>query len=185
MTKILIIIDFQNDFCNTKIGSIPSKHAEEACQRFVPYLKEHYKDYNRIIYTLDTHYVQTYMNTVEGKKLPILHCIKGTVGHQLYPDLKALVAEIEKSGFDITGIEKNSFGKPNWNTLLAIGDEVSTEIDIVGCATDICVLTNAAVIKAYYPNAKINIIEKYCGGITKEDHDRAIKALERIHIDII
>lgn len=185
MKKKLVIIDFQTDFCDTKVGALASAHAEAACDRFVPYLKEHYKEYDQIVYTLDTHYVDTYMDTVEGKNLPVYHCIKGTFGHELRKDLKEVVAEIKNAGHNIMGVEKSSFGRPDWNNIMPLGYERDTQVDIVGCATDICVISNAAVIKAYYPNATINILKDYCGGITEEDHNRALEAMKRIHINIV
>ena len=137
MSKILVVIDMQNDFIT---GTLGSKEA----QAIVPNVKAKIKEYadrgDRIIFTRDTH-GENYLETPEGKKLPVKHCVKGTDGWQIVPGL-----EIENCEY----IDKPTFGWLNWD-----GFAEDDKIELIGVCTDICVVSNAIILKAKYPETVI------------------------------
>ena len=170
MKKVLVVVDVQNDFVD---GALGSKEA----QAIIPHvIEEIQKDYDKIFVTLDTHGTD-YSKTLEGEKLPVPHCIKHTKGWLL----NSRVEEILKNK-DYTVIEKPTFGS------LALLQQLSAyqpdEITLVGLCTDICVISNALLLRAGFYNTKIRVIEKACAGVTKEKHKSAIDVMQSCQIDI-
>lgn len=167
--KTLIVIDMQNDFIT---GALGSKEA----QMIVPKVKQKIEEYKKrndiIIFTRDTHY-SWYFKTLEGKKLPVAHCIKDTDGWQI-------IEEIIPVNTLFRVINKDSFGYDNWKRASIIGD-----IEIVGVCTDICVIANALGLKAAYPETEITIDASCCAGTSPESHQRALAAMEVCQINII
>jgi len=173
MKKILVIIDMQNDFID---GTLGSAQAIEIVPKTVEKIKAHEGD---IFLTLDTHY-ENYMETSEGAKLPVPHCIKGTNGHEINPVIKdALSDKI------YTTVEKNTFGsialpriiEEDYNT-----EEISFEL--CGLCTDICVVSNALLLKAYFPEVPISVDASCCAGVTPEKHKAALETMRSCQIDI-
>jgi len=168
--KILVIVDMQNDFID---GAL----ANQAAKSIVPGIVELIKsgDFSDIICTVDTHDAD-YLDTVEGKNLPIPHCIRMTNGW-VQPD------EIRKALFakPVQFVEKNTFGSLElpWRI-----DEDCEEIAFVGTCTGICVINNVAIIKAAYPNKKITVYENLCACVTPDSHQRAIEQMKFNHINI-
>lgn len=174
MKKYLVVVDMQKDFVDGALGT------KEACA-IVPAAVKKIKGFDGDIFaTFDTHF-DNYMETAEGKKLPVPHCIKGTDGWQLDKDISAALAE--KS---CTPVEKNTFGSvklPEMIKTAAGGDEFTVEL--IGLCTDICVISNALLLKASFPESAIAVDEKCCAGVTPEKHNAAIETMKSCQIDII
>jgi nicotinamidase/pyrazinamidase len=166
MRKILIVIDMQNDFID---GSLANKAAEA----IVPGIAKAIKDYSEVVFTRDTH-DENYLSTAEGKKLPIEHCVRGTHGWEIRKELldTAPVRAI---------IDKPTFGWLGWD----LGLKPEDELTLVGTCTDICVVSNALILKAKYPESKISVIESLCAGLTEERHKAAIETMRSCQIDIL
>lgn len=172
MKNVLIVIDMQKDFVD---GSLGTKEALGISDKLTDYVKSFDGD---IIFTRDTH-AENYMQTSEGKNLPVPHCIKGTPGHELYGDLK----ELSRSR---TVIDKPTFGSRVLAQMLY--DENSKEkiekITLIGVCTDICVISNALCIKAFLPETKISVISNLCAGTTPENHAKALDVMRCCQISV-
>ena len=166
MKKTLIVIDMQNDFIDMALGT------EEAVT-IVPKVKNKIQEYvqngDEIIFTRDTHF-EDYLQTTEGKKLPVEHCIKGSKGWQIADGLYVEGCKI---------IDKPNFGWPYWH------EEHLEEVEIVGLCTDICVVSNALIIKATFPDANVKVDSNCCAGVTVETHEAALKTMAMCQIEIV
>lgn len=166
MKKTLIVIDMQNDFIDMALGT-PEAVA------IVPKVKEKIQEYvkngHEIIFTRDTHF-ENYLQTAEGKKLPVPHCIKGTKGWEIAEGLYVEGCKI---------IDKPNFGWPNWK------DEVLEDVELIGLCTDICVVSNALIIKATFPDANVKVDSSCCAGVTVATHEAALKTMAMCQIDIL
>lgn len=173
MKKVLVVVDMQKDFVD---GALGSKEAVAIVPAVVNKINEFDGD---IFVTYDTHY-ENYMETAEGKKLPVPHCIKGTDGWELNDEVKqALVAK------KYTPVEKNTFGSVDLPVIIkeAVGDEKFT-IELIGLCTDICVVSNALIIKANFPEAPISVDAACCAGVTSEKHKAALETMRSCQIDV-
>ena len=174
MKKILIVVDMQKDFVD---GALGSKEAVAIVDNVVNKIEGFDGD---IIVTYDTH-PENYMETQEGKNLPVPHCIKGTDGWKLTGKVQAA---IEKRGYKV--IEKPTFGstelpeyiKANYNP-----DEI--EIELIGLCTDICVVSNALLLKANFLETKISVDAKCCAGVTPESHNAALTTMRMCQVNVI
>lgn len=172
--KILIIIDMQNDFVD---GSLGTKEAVNIVDNVVEKIKNHD---GKIFATLDTHY-HNYLDTSEGKKLPVPHCIRMTNGW-LFNE-KVMIALSDK---DYKTIEKKTFGSTRLaNDIRRIKDKEDIEIELVGLCTDICVVSNALLLKANFPEVKIKVDASCCAGVTPESHMAALMTMKMCQIDVI
>ena len=166
MKKTLIVVDMQNDFIHMALGT-----AEAVA--IVPAVKAKIESYARngheIIYTRDTH-GENYLDTPEGKKLPVPHCIRGTEGWQIADGLYVPGSRI---------IDKPNFGWPHWDEL-----ELE-EVELVGLCTDICVVSNALIIKAAFPDAVVKVDKTCCAGVTPATHEAALATMAMCQIDVI
>ncbi len=170
--KYLIIVDVQNDFVTGALGS------KEAVEMY-PRLLEKAQDYDgEIIFTKDTHY-DNYLETQEGKYLPVTHCIKDTYGWQLTNELEQLR---EKKNLKV--YEKPTFGSVTLaNDFKELYEEGKVEsIELVGLCTDICVISNALLLKANMPEVSIYVDASCCAGVTKEKHEAALAVMESCQI---
>lgn len=178
--KALLIIDAQNDFVT---GSLGSEYAKDVV---IPNVIELTKQFDKedIYFTLDTHFDENYLETQEGKKLPIKHCILGTKGHKLVKELDDLI--IDGRYRSVHTIIKDRFGAfpIQLYTTFCTGNLYYDEIHICGLVTDICVITNTLIIKSIFPEIRIVVHENCCGGTSKEAHDAAIKVMKSCQIDI-
>lgn len=174
MKKALIVIDMQNDFIN---GSLGTREAQAIVPNVAKLIQS--SDYAAIFFTRDTH-SKDYLDTQEGKNLPIEHCIRGTNGWKIHDDIA--VASIES---DMAGviIDKPTFGAFDIADELAEGNY--DEVDLVGLCTDICVITNALILKTQFPEMKINIIENATAGTTPEVKQAALTVAKSCQINII
>lgn len=174
MKKILVIVDVQKDFVDGSLGT-----AEAVA--IVPNVVKKIKEFDgEIFVTYDTHY-ENYMDTSEGKNLPVPHCIKGTDGWKLNDK----VAEALE-GRKYTEVEKLTFGSVDLPVLVkdVAGDDEFC-IELVGLCTDICVISNALVLKANYPECEIVVDSSCCAGVTKETHEAAITTMKMCQIKIV
>lgn len=174
MKKILVVVDMQNDFIN---GSLGSKQAAAIVDNAVNKIKEFDGE---IFVTLDTHF-ENYLQTSEGKKLPVAHCIKNTNGWELNDKIRSA---LDKHNF--TRVEKNTFGSVELASLIrsAVGND-DFSIELIGLCTDICVVSNALILKANFPEVPITVDSSCCAGVTPQMHDAAIETMKSCQIDII
>ena len=172
MKHILIVVDMQNDFID---GALGTKEA----QAIVPKVAEKIKNFDgKVFYTRDTH-DEKYLETQEGKNLPVPHCIRGTEGWQIRKELDALrkTEPIAKETFGSTDLAAD---------LLALHeDEEIGSITLVGLCTDICVISNALLLKATLPEVPIYVDAACCAGVTPESHENALKAMEACQIKVM
>ncbi|TJX13814.1 cysteine hydrolase [Tissierella creatinini] len=175
MTKILIVVDMQNDFID---GALGTKEAVEV----VPNVIQKIKNFQgTIILTQDTHETN-YLDTQEGKNLPVEHCIDGSYGWELQKDIKILMEEKKSSVY-----KKNTFGSKDLvHELVELSkEETIEEIQLVGLCTDICVISNALTIKTFLPDTRIVIDESCCAGVTPESHKNALDAMRVCQIEVV
>ena len=167
--KFLIVVDMQVDFIS---GSLGSNNA----QAIVPKVVEKVKTFNgKIIFTRDTHF-KDYLETQEGKNLPIAHCIEGSDGWQICNELLPYAKNI---------INKITFGSIELPEELKQFGEPIDSIELCGLCTDICVISNAIILKSAFPEASITIDSSCSAGVTVESHNNALNAMKSLQIQII
>ena len=170
MKKILIVIDMQNDFIDCALGT---KEAVAIVDKVAQKIGEYKANGDEVIFTMDTHF-EDYLSTNEGKHLPVKHCIKGTDGWKI------------SSKLDIEGckiIEKPTFGYTEWAKHIPQNEELM--IELVGLCTDICVVSNALIIKALFPNANLKVDASCCAGVTPQSHSSALSTMQMCQIEIL
>ncbi len=168
MDNVLIVIDMQNDFIT---GSLKNEDAKKIVNGICEKIKS-FK--GKIIATRDTHNLD-YLQTNEGKNLPIVHCVKNTSGWEIESQI---LKELEKKDYKI--IDKPTFGYlGEWNL------ENVKNIEICGTCTDICVISNALILKAKYPDANVSVIKNLCAGLTEQKHNEALSIMESCQVKII
>ena len=169
MKRLLIVVDMQNDFIDGALGT-PEARA------IVSKVKEKIASFDGdIIFTRDTH-GENYTETQEGKRLPVPHCIKGTDGWQIRAELEALRTT--------EPIDKLTFGSKDLVDVLKAEGDIDS-VTFVGLCTDICVISNAMVVKAFYPEIPLTVDAKGCAGVTPESHERALNAMKMCQINVI
>lgn len=175
MSKMLIVVDMQNDFVD---GSLGTKEAQEIAPKVVDKIKN-FK--GQVLYTRDTH-DENYLETEEGRNLPVVHCVYETKGWQLIPEIDALAKERNSLIFD-----KPTFGSLSLAGCLNGIHKVSKidELELVGLCTDICVISNALLLKATMPDIKISVDASCCAGVTPESHENALNAMKMCQISIV
>ena len=174
MKKILVVVDMQKDFVDGALGT------KEAVM-IVPNVVKKINDFDgEIFVTYDTHF-ENYMQSAEGRKLPVAHCIKGTDGWQLDKNVQSA---LEKKQY--TAVEKVTFGSVDLPQLIRniVGNEEFT-IELVGLCTDICVVSNALLLKANFPECAIAVDSRCCAGVTPKTHDDALSTMRMCQIDVI
>ena len=166
--KFLIVVDMQVDFIT---GSLGSKLAEA----IVPNVVSKVNNYDgKVIFTRDTH-TADHLRTQEGTKLPVEHCIKHTEGWQICDELKPYANNI---------VDKITFGSVDLPEVIKKYGEDIEEIELCGLCTDICVISNAMILKAAFPEVKISVDSKCCAGVTVESHNTALNAMKAVQIEI-
>ena len=165
----LIVIDMQVDFINGALGS-------NQAMAIVPVVADKVKSFNgRVIFTRDTH-LDNYLQTQEGKNLPIPHCIKNTDGWHICDELKQYAETV---------IDKQTFGSMELPKVINEFNENVEQIELCGLCTDICVISNAMILKSAFPEAKIIVDATCCAGVTVESHNTALNAMKDAQIEII
>lgn len=189
--KVLVVVDMQNDFID---GALGTPEAQAIVPKVVEKIKQYKESGNVVVYTMDTHY-PNYLDTMEGKKLPVQHCVRLTDGWLIHKDIleadknyEGNVAEKETFGYaPIYGFINNAM----WHKRRERGmtndvcDPDPSMIEVVGLCTDICVISNVMLLKSEYPNVPIVVDSSCCAGVTPESHQRALEAMKMCHIDII
>lgn len=166
--KYLIVVDMQNDFIS---GSLGSDMAKAIVENVVDKVKSFDGE---IIFTRDTH-ADCYLDTMEGKNLPVVHCVKDTDGWQICPELLPYAKNV---------IDKVTFGSVDLPHIIANSGDVES-IELCGLCTDICVISNAMILKASFPEVKILVDSSCCAGVTLESHNNALSAMRMTQIEII
>lgn len=169
--KLLVVVDMQKDFVD---GALGTKEAQAIVDNVVKKVNEEKEAGSQIIFTMDTHGAN-YLETAEGKNLPVEHCIRETSGWELISPLRPLAA-----GCKI--VEKPTFGSTRLAHLAASGDY--DEIELIGLCTDICVISNALLLKAAVPETPILVDASCCAGVTPESHKNALEAMKMCQIII-
>ena len=170
MRKAIVVVDMQNDFVD---GALGTQEAQAMLPRLVEKLKAEQTAGTVLVFTMDTHGAD-YLETQEGKKLPVEHCIRGTAGWQIADVLQPFVREAAAV------IEKPTFGATALPAVLADYDE----IEFVGLCTDICVISNALLAKAFYPEKRICVDAACCAGVTPESHANALAAMRMCQVEV-
>ena len=170
MRKILVVVDMQNDFIDGALGT-----AEAVA--IVENVKARIREYDPadVFVTMDTH-APDYLETQEGRNLPVEHCIKGTKGWQIRSDIAVLLPDwhiYEKPTFGSVALAKDI-------AEIAAAEEI--EIEVLGLCTDICVVSNALMLKAYMPEVQISVDPSCCAGVTPESHEAALKTMQMCQI---
>ena len=174
MQKLLIVVDMQNDFID---GALGTAEAEAIVDNVVAKINAFD---GAVLYTLDTH-GDDYMHTMEGAKLPVPHCIKGTQGHALNARVAAACA-----AKNAVCLEKVTFGARDLPARVKdLCPDGIESIELIGLCTDICVISNTLLLKAHYPDVPIAVDAACCAGVTPESHRNALSAMATCHIDIL
>ena len=165
MKKTLIVVDMQKDFVD---GSLGTKEAVGILENLKNKIEEYRRNGDEIIFTRDTHQ-ENYMSTNEGKHLPVIHCIEGTPGWEIYEGLYVDGAEV---------VNKPSFGYTGWNKYSF------EEVELIGLCTDICVISNALIIKALFPEIRVSVDSNCCAGVTPEKHEAALETMRSCQVEV-
>ncbi len=175
--KVLVVIDYQQDFVTGSLGFNEAEKLDSIiCEKIVSY-KDH-----QVFYTLDTH-DEEYLESLEGESLPIEHCIKGTKGHEVYGKTKRCLDEVRAQP-----LEKRSFGihpQELHEQCFDFYEDELESIELVGVVTNICVISNAIVLRTMYPEVKIIVDSNATASPDRELHEKALDVLEGLHITVI
>ena len=171
MNRLLLIIDMQNDFID---GALANPSAQAIIPGIVDFIKTWQGE---IGVTLDTH-KDDYLETQEGKNLPVPHCILNTSGH----DINSNIAKAINNNVSLT-VMKPTFGYDSWSQHPF--DDYYDEVVLVGTCTDICVISNALAIKAAFPEIKVSVIANLCAGLSKEKHEAALEVMRSCQVNVI
>ncbi|MCQ2598720.1 MAG: cysteine hydrolase [Treponema sp.] len=169
--KLLIVVDMQNDFIDAALGT---KEAVAIVPAVAKKIAEYREAGNQVIFTRDTHQ-KNYMETQEGKNLPVMHCIEGTDGWQISKELEVGESKI---------FNKPSFGSMELADYVASLNDIE-EIELIGLCTGICVISNAFILKAKLPEVKITVDSSCCACVTPESHQTALNAMKLCQINVI
>lgn len=173
MRKILVVVDMQNDFID---GALGTPEAVAIVENVKARIREY--DQDDIFVTMDTH-APNYLETQEGRNLPVEHCIKGTEGWRIRKDIDKLLPDwhiYEKPTFGSVALAKD---------IAEIAAKEEIEIEVLGLCTDICVVSNALMLKAHMPEVKISVDPSCCAGVTPESHEAALKTMQMCQIALM
>ena len=174
MKHFLIVVDIQNDFVNGALGTDEAVGIIDAAAQKI-------KNFNgEIFVTYDTHF-EDYLNTAEGKKLPVEHCIKGSDGWQLNDKIQKAL-----EGKNYTAVEKLTFGSTELPSLIKeSAGEDDFDVTLIGLCTDICVVSNALILKANFYDKKIIVDKNCCAGVTVDSHNAALTTMQMCQIEVV
>lgn len=167
--KLLVVVDMQNDFVR---GALGTKEAEQIVPNVVKMVQNCRRSGYDVIFTRDTHQ-SNYLSTQEGANLPVEHCIAGSWGWQIVDELL---------GYNTHVLDKPTFGS------VLLGNYVQKvdydEVTLIGLCTDICVISNAMLIKAFCPETKVKVVSSCCAGVTPQSHANALEAMKMCQITV-
>ncbi len=169
--NVLVVVDMQNDFIDGALGTAEA-------ERIVPKVTEKIRSFDgAVVATRDTH-GENYLDTQEGRKLPVPHCIKGTQGWEIRKE----IAELIKN----PPIDKPTFGSVALGEYLQIinNEQGIESVTLIGLCTDICVISNALLVKAYLPEVKVTVDASCCAGVTPDSHKQALEAMKVCQIEV-
>lgn len=174
MRKILVVVDMQKDFID---GTLGTREAQAIVERAAAEIE---RFMGRIYVTMDTHQ-SDYLETAEGKKLPVVHCVRGTDGWRLHERImKAL------SGKEYRVMEKGTFGSTQLaEEIRREGSVEELEIECFGLCTDICVVSNVLLLKANFPEADIKVRSDCCAGVTPETHEASLRTMKMCQVEVV
>ena len=197
MKKILIVVDMQNDFVD---GALGTAEAQAIVPKVADYIRNHADKNTVLLVTKDTH-SSNYAETLEGKNLPVAHCIKNSYGWELNPAIQEAIYDTRGKYHSFDSyfpyisdhiIEKPSFGSIDLQNLLYLLDDETgmqsgdiAEITLMGLCTDICLLANSVLCKTTLPEVPVRVVAECCAGVTPESHERALEAMKMLQINII
>ena len=170
MKKAIVVVDMQKDFID---GALGTKEAQEMLPRMEAKIAAARAAGTTLVFTMDTH-GEDYLATQEGERLPVPHCIRGMEGWEIAASLQPFVREAAAV------VEKPAFGSTELPAVLKDCDE----IELVGLCTDICVISNALLLKAFYPETRISVDASCCAGVTPESHEDALRAMKMCQVDV-
>lgn len=170
MKKLLIVVDMQNDFVD---GSLGTKEAEGIVAHVKAKVEQYQEQGDTVIFTRDTH-TEAYLDTQEGKKLPVVHCVKGTKGWEIIDCLQSYVQTV---------FDKPTFGSVQLAHVVARGGY--EQIELVGLCTDICVVSNALLLKAALTEIQICVDSACCAGVTPASHEAALTTMKMCQIEVL
>lgn len=179
--KILVIVDMQTDFVNGVLGNDMTK---AVLPKIVEKLKCHYNEYDAIYMTRDIHF-DNYLDTLEGKKLPVPHCMRNGTGKNIVKELWDVVKELREKRKFVRVVDKHTFASKELIDYLSATCGVNDEIELCGVCTDICVVSNAICLRAELPNTVIKVDGNCCAGTSMEAHNAALMTIKSCQIDII
>ena len=171
--KLLIVVDYQNDFVD---GALGFAGAEKLDEKIAQKIKEYHKNNDEVIFTLDTH-CEDYSESLEGKYLPVPHCIKGTDGHKLYGKTANSIGKNDMV------FEKLTF--PSLELAEYLKDKAYECVEIVGLVSNICVLSNAIMVKSALPDTEIIVDANYTDSFDRSLHNKCLDIMEGLHIKVI
>ena len=172
MTKVLVVVDMQKDFID---GSLGTKEAQAIVPTVVKEIEN--GNYDKVYATLDTH-PDNYLETSEGRHLPVVHCVKGSEGWKLNPEVRKALDD-KKAEL----VEKPTFGSVD--LMEKIAADKPEEITLIGLCTDICVVSNALLLKAALHETPIKVIAKCCAGVTPATHEAALETMRSCQIEVV
>lgn len=176
MNRVLVVVDMQKDFVDGALGS------KEAVA-IVPKVVEKIKTFDgEIFVTKDTH-EENYLDTQEGVNLPVVHCLKDSSGWDLISPVNEICKQKHESGERVEVFTKPTFGSVELAKYLAMNEKIN-EVVLIGLCTDICVISNAMLIKAFLPEVKVTVDAACCAGVTPESHNNALAAMKMCQINI-
>ena len=176
MKHVLIVVDMQTDFVD---GALGTPEAVAILDNVIAKIKAYAADPDGVIFvTYDTH-TESYMETSEGKHLPVPHCIKGTAGWALHPTVAAAL-----EGVTYTAVEKPTFGSVALPALVKEAAAGDFSVEMIGLCTDICVVSNTLLLKAHYPEVSISVDASCCAGVTPDTHRAALTTMGMCQIEV-
>lgn len=170
--KVLIVIDMQNDFVD---GALGTREAEKIVSRVAQKIRHAKEHGDQVVFTQDTH-TPDYLRTQEGTLLPVVHCVKGTDGFELCEPIAALVG-------DSVVFEKSTFASVALAKYLC--ELRPDEVELVGLCTDICVISNALMIKSFLSETKVIVDASCCAGVTPQSHENALNAMKMCQVSVL
>lgn len=174
--NLLIVIDMQKDFIDGVLGNNETAAIAPPVAEKIKKFREENPD-TPVIYTMDTHF-ENYMDTLEGKNLPVPHCIENSEGWQLDKQVAEVIGE------NAVMVKKLTFGAIELPKLIEDKFGAPDKIELIGVCTDICVISNAMLLKAAFPNVPIAVDAKCCAGVTPQRHDNALNAMRACQIEV-
>lgn len=180
--KILVVVDMQNDFTS---GALGNPECRAVVPQVITRMERARREKWRIICTQDVH-EENYLETGEGQRLPVKHCIRGSRGAKLIDEIEAMREKWKDHSdvfLDENPLEKNAFGSVKLSEILSKYEP--EEIELIGICTDICVISNAMILRSEFPDIDVFVNAACCAGVTPESHSNALQAMEACQIRII